>query len=476
MEPAAHTGKESLLSQKEYKKYKYRFVVSVLFALSSALNAIMWICYSSVLETLTTIYDESLSYVNFGTSLIWLLTYIPMNFVANYILDEYGLKSGIVVGNLCVITGLWIRTFCKNGFVFIFIGQTIGSLGQPFILNSPQKVSAIWYPPEERTLSTALLSVANPVGVGIGFALTQFFVSDNPSPAQGLIQIYNLSFFHAILGTCILIPATLLFRNKPPTPPSKGAETEKYDYTHSLKALMKNKNYLRFLISAGSFWGAFNVMAIVLQPLISPFGFSSSEAGSYGGLSLLAGLLGSIALGAYVSTTREFKKNILRCQYISLGSMVLLVVLAFIGNPWLFGAGVVVFGFFTTALLPLFFEICVEISFPVNEATAGGFFIMGTQVTAIIVSEAVDFILEIDSGNDNLARMLSVICMALVVLLEYGGTLAFIGVREDMRRTRYEKTGIMHGIDGKLSVESSEADDSTKDNHVKHEGDVVKNT
>jgi hypothetical protein len=38
---------------------------------------------------------------------------------------------------------------------------------------------------------------------------------------------------------------------------------------------MGNKNYLKFLTSTGLFWGAFNVMAIVLQPLISPFGFSA---------------------------------------------------------------------------------------------------------------------------------------------------------------------------------------------------------
>jgi hypothetical protein len=52
--------------------------------------------YSNIFNEISSkVYGETLSYVNFGTSLIWLLTYLPMNFVANYVLDEYGLKAGV---------------------------------------------------------------------------------------------------------------------------------------------------------------------------------------------------------------------------------------------------------------------------------------------------------------------------------------------------------------------------------------------
>ena len=45
--------------------------------------------------------------------------------------------------------------------------------------------------------------------------------------------------------------------------------------------------------------------------------------------------------------------------------------------------------------------------------------------------------------------------MALVILLEYFGTMAMLGVREDLRRTVYETTGIMHGNNGKMSFEGN---------------------
>lgn len=56
---------------------------------------------------------------------------------------------------------------------------------------------------------------------------------------------------------------------------SKAADTEKFSYKESLKNLMRNKNYIVFLFATGSIWGAYNVMAIVLDPLIEPFGFTS---------------------------------------------------------------------------------------------------------------------------------------------------------------------------------------------------------
>jgi len=46
------------------------------------------------------------------------------------------------------IVGLWTRTFAGESFYYIFAGQAIGALGAPFILNTPQKISAVWYPAE----------------------------------------------------------------------------------------------------------------------------------------------------------------------------------------------------------------------------------------------------------------------------------------------------------------------------------------
>mmetsp|Transcript_23819 Transcript_23819/g.20753 ORF Transcript_23819/g.20753 Transcript_23819/m.20753 type:complete len:120 (+) Transcript_23819:819-1178(+) len=119
-------------------------------------------------------------------------------------------------------------------------------------------------------------------------------------------------------------------------------------------------------------------MAIVLQPMMKPFGFSDTAIGNFGALNLVCGLVGASVFGVYVQETLKFKKTILICSGVSCISLVTLVPLAYMDNPWIMGGGVVIFGFFTTPLLPILFELSVEITFPVNEAASGGLMITGT--------------------------------------------------------------------------------------------------
>lgn len=112
---------------------------------------------------------------NLGTSLIWLIIFPPMTFVSNYIIDEIGLRPGvnycfyfslnfnkILIGNTLTILGLWVRTFSKDSFYYIFAGQTLGAIGGPCILNTPQKISAVWYPPEEVNIFFFGITLTNP--------------------------------------------------------------------------------------------------------------------------------------------------------------------------------------------------------------------------------------------------------------------------------------------------------------------------
>lgn len=72
-------------------------------------------------------------------------------------------------------------------------------------------------------MATTLLSVVNPLGVGIGFLLPQIYVDSDASGEDGKDQIYNLMLFQAILGTVMCIPI-VFFKDKPPTPPRFSLE------------------------------------------------------------------------------------------------------------------------------------------------------------------------------------------------------------------------------------------------------------
>lgn len=86
---ASHV-KEGLLEQQELLKpplednfttYNYQIVVVTVFSLCSMANAITWILCSPISVQLTHYYQVSQLYVDM-VSLVYLITYVPFNFLA----------------------------------------------------------------------------------------------------------------------------------------------------------------------------------------------------------------------------------------------------------------------------------------------------------------------------------------------------------------------------------------------------------
>mmetsp|Transcript_18632 Transcript_18632/g.16213 ORF Transcript_18632/g.16213 Transcript_18632/m.16213 type:complete len:91 (-) Transcript_18632:17-289(-) len=90
--------------------------------MSAVNNVFMWLIWSPIQTLLERTYDESLTYVNFGTILISNIIYLPASIFASYITDTYGLKPGIWLGCILTALGQFCRLYCDNGFVYILIG------------------------------------------------------------------------------------------------------------------------------------------------------------------------------------------------------------------------------------------------------------------------------------------------------------------------------------------------------------------
>jgi len=358
-----------------------------------------------------------------------------MNFIANYFLDEKGLRVGILLGSTLTLIGLWIRTLSQYSFYYIFLGQLLGAIGQPFLLNAPQKLSAVWYPQEERALSTTVASVSNPIGVGIGFVLAQLFVQNGAEGDEGRKEVYNLMLFSAGLGSLLILPLYFLFKNKPKVPPSKTADTEKYSYKQSLKSLFGNTNYLIFILSLGLFWGSYNVLATVLQPIMQPYNFTESQSGNFGAITLVSGLVGSIVWGIYVDSTKKYKFSIIICGIMSLLAMATIALLTPQESYLLVCLGTGFYGFFTTPVFPLAYEFSAELSFPVAEAASGGLMVVMTQIFGALGTVGIDALL---TENTKAHTMIGFAVLGGVAFL---GFIGFILTKEELKRTKTDNEG-----------------------------------
>jgi len=71
----------------ECKLYKRRWLMLVLFVLCSMINAVQWIQYSIISNVIIKFYKVSSFAVDF-TSIVYMVTYIPLIFPASWILEK----------------------------------------------------------------------------------------------------------------------------------------------------------------------------------------------------------------------------------------------------------------------------------------------------------------------------------------------------------------------------------------------------
>lgn len=74
-------------SPSQYVVYPIRWVVLVIFVFYSASNSMQWIQYSIIQDAVVKYYDLN-SITVYWTSMIYMITYIPLIFPASWLLDK----------------------------------------------------------------------------------------------------------------------------------------------------------------------------------------------------------------------------------------------------------------------------------------------------------------------------------------------------------------------------------------------------
>lgn len=123
----------------------------------------------------------------------------------------------------------------------------IGLVGLPIMI-MPSKVSAVWFPVNQRSFATAFTANAQGFGSGIGFLLITFLTEQ--------YGIRTMLYVQAEFALFIAILATIYFPPSPPTPPSPSAKEERSNFLQSWKMLLKNRNFVLLALSGGAVTGA----------------------------------------------------------------------------------------------------------------------------------------------------------------------------------------------------------------------------
>lgn len=147
-----------------------------------------------------------------------------MNFPSTYVLDKYGMRTGLTIGMVTTCVGLWLRIMINKSFWFPVMGQTLMAVAQPFVYNVPAKLSGNWFPPKQRPMATMIAVNFNILGILLGFFIPKIIVHPVYVPGTNYTdaeieqyrkECFQLMFLIAAWGTLITALVCVTFRSTP---------------------------------------------------------------------------------------------------------------------------------------------------------------------------------------------------------------------------------------------------------------------
>ncbi len=100
-------------------------------------------------------------------------------FPSNYVIDELGCRKAILFGSLLTTLGMITKVFINQNFWICVVGQVFAAIGQPFLLNAPTKLAAVWFGDKERVAAITIAVAASALGAAIGFLIPSMFVNND---------------------------------------------------------------------------------------------------------------------------------------------------------------------------------------------------------------------------------------------------------------------------------------------------------
>ncbi|MFX1340029.1 MAG: MFS transporter [Promethearchaeota archaeon] len=353
--------------------YRYRWIVLLLFFFTNVVSNMLWTTYAPVTSHAMEFYGVDEFYIIL-ISLMFLIIYIPVTFLASWLIDKYDFKVGAGIGALLMGVFGFLRFIADNNYVLALLFSVGIAIAQPFLLNTITKLSANWFPDKERTTATGISLIATSIGIALGMIVTPILVLG--------INFRSMLFIYGTLALTSSSLFLLFAKSKPPTPPMSNLTTDRVFMFEGLKMLFSNRNFMILAIIFFLSMGVFNMIMTYIELIVIPRGHDSIFAGILGMLIILGGIVGTILM----SVLSDFlnKRKIIMISSLSIASVSLLIFSLTSDEILLLISGFF-FGFGLMGAGPLALEYAVDATKPVPEASSNGILMMVGSLGGIVL-------------------------------------------------------------------------------------------
>ena len=360
----------------------------------------------------------------------WLLNTANLTFCCTTIfvsicVDKFGMRYPMLTCCLSLVfcTSLRLIPFSLVGVtgykVFSILSMICNGVAGSIETLSPPVISMVWFPVNQRTTATSIMAAANYLGVAVGF-LPSFFVPEKDSEEE--IKAVMLVVYSIFAGVTIIlfISFILIFPSRPLTPPSYSSNNNnREDILKGLVMLFKNKKFWILTFSTVLPLGVFSMWMNVIGIIFKKFekiGLNQTDSGMVGILGSIGGCITAILTGLFSDKFKKKHKIIASILYF-LASIIFFIftliyidciqatrfnifILVILGSCCIYGT------------YPLFFELCIEASYPVGEAATSGFMVVSQAVV-----QSLFLFIPVDKFGTSWMNFTLVICMMICAIL-----------------------------------------------------------
>ncbi|MCD6116438.1 MFS transporter [bacterium] len=387
------------MEQADYKLYGYRWVVLSIFMLTAAVNQLLWITFAPITSLAAKFYGVSDLSIGF-LSMSFMIVYVVVSIPASWVIDTYGIRIAVGFGAVLMAVFSIMRGAAGTNYNIVLIAQLGIAVGQPFILNSVTKVAANWFPLKERATASGLGTLSLYIGIILGLALTPYLTLH--SSINSMLMIYGIA------SLIITVLFFILIKEKPPTPPCSAEHEERSLVFDGLKQILRKKNFLMLMFIFFVGLGVFNGVTTWIENILSPRGFSITQAGNAGGVMIGGGIIGALIIPMLSDKLRK------RTPFIFIaiaGATIGLIGITYAGTYALLLLSAFIFGFFLLSAGPVGFQYAAEIAYPAPEGTSNGMVFLMGQISGII------FIFGMDSFKSKLNGSMTLPLVILIGLM-----------------------------------------------------------
>ena len=117
------------------------------------------------------------------------------------------------------VSGAFTKIFINENLMFLYIGQFLAAMGQPFFLNAAGKTAAVWFREDKRVIVTSICITSNTLGIIFGYIFPSFFINieDDLNTYKG--EMYKYLLWVLVINIVLSLPTVIFFKSKPKNPP-----------------------------------------------------------------------------------------------------------------------------------------------------------------------------------------------------------------------------------------------------------------